>query len=244
MKESAGDRACKTLESTTEASKRYGLSAGTIRPCVGAMLDRRFDKGDFPCRSEACLIIASELKRNGKDEERTFAILMDWNDKNLIPMRASQVRSAVGTAYRRNYGYSCLNEKLGAFCIGEDICTFSTHIKAKIRKDWTNRKFFEFDWQNTLSNAAKDVYSLALVELERRRHVGVGGLIIASQREIAKLAGISEKSARKGLVELERVGLTTYKPGVPRRWEFKASEIRRIIPIPKPAKALLARREK
>lgn len=244
MKERAGDRVCKTLESATEVSKTYDLNVGSLRPCVGAMLNTRFDKGSFPNRSEACLILASELKRIGKDEETALAILTDWNKKNIRPKRYSEIRSAVATAYRRDYNYGCHNEKLKAFCIGEDFCTFATHIKGKRGKYYNNRKFFEFDWQNILRNSAKDVYCLALIELERRRCVGPGGLIIANQNEVSRLAGICPKSARRGLLELRGVGLITYKPGTPRKWEFTASEIRRIIPIPKPNRSVLERREK
>lgn len=244
MKENIADRACRTLESASEASKVYDLNVGSIRPCIGAMLRTPFDKGSFPNRSEACLIIASELKRAGKDEETTLGILTDWNKKNICPKRDSEVRSAVATAYRRDYNYSCLNEKLKAFCIGEEFCTFATYVKGKSGRYYNNRKFFELNWQNILSNTAKDVYYLALIELERRRRVGPGGLIMANQEEIAKFAGITPKSVRKGLIELEGVGLVTYKPGISRKWEFKASEIRRIIPIPKPDKTFLERREK
>lgn len=244
MKESVGDRIYRTLESASDASKTYDLNVGSLRPCVGAMLKTRFDKGSFPNRSEACLIIASEIKRIGRDEEMALTIVSEWNARNIQSKRYSEIRSAVATAYRRDYDYSCRSEKLKAFCMGDDICPFSTYIKGKGGKSRINWSFFEFDWQRILSNVAKDVYCLALIELEIRRGVGPGGLIIENQNEIARFAGITPKSVRKGLSELTRVGLIKYKPGVSRKWEFKASEVRRIIPIPKPGKILLAKREK
>jgi hypothetical protein len=235
---------CRTIEAITQVCKTYDLTISSIRLCVGAMLCTRFDKGSFPNRSEACLMIASELKKAGKNEEKALEILTDWNEKNIKSKKYSEIKSAVGTAFRRDYNYTCINEKLKAFCIGEDVCTFSRYLKGRTGKYYNNRKFFEFDWQNILSNSAKDVYYLALPELERRKGVGAGGLIIANQMEISRYAGVTRKSVRNGLSELQIVGLIEYKPGVSRKWEFKAGEIRRIIPIPKPHKVLLERREK
>jgi hypothetical protein len=207
------------------------------------MLNTPLSKGSFPNRSEACLIIASELRRMGKDKEMALNITRDWNKRNINLLKDSEIRSANSTAYRRNYNYSCHNQKIKEFCIGEEFCTFSNYVKSD-KKPTSNSSFFDFGWQKILSNAAKDVYYLGLIQLEIRKGVGFGGLIIANQTEIGRYAGITPKSVRKALQELQRIGLIEYKAGSPRIWEGKASQIRRIIPIPKPTKELLKRIEK
>jgi hypothetical protein len=242
LKEATPDKVYDTLSSASKVSKRCDLNVGELRPCIGKMMETPLFKGSFPQRNEACLVIASELRRVGKNEERVLEILRGWNWKNIDPLKESEVRSAMSTAFRKEYNYSCLNPNLKEFCVG-DSCPFANYIKGK-RKYFDNRMFLGYGWQNILSNVAKCVYCIALPELERRLGVGAGGLIIANQRRIAKWAGVSEKSVRKALKELVEVSLITYEPGLPRKWEGKASKIRRFIPIPKPSKKLLARREK
>jgi len=243
LKESAGDRICRTLESASRVSQLHDLNAGELRPCIGRLMDTPLLKGGFPQRNEACLIIASELRRIGKDEEKTFEILREWNQKNINPLRDSEIESAIRTAFRKEYNYSCWNANLKEFCI-EDSCPFAKYVRGRQGKYFNNRMFLQYGWQNILSNSVKCVYYMALPELERRLGVGAGGLIIANQKRIADLAGVSKKSVRQALKELARVGLISYEPGVPRKWERKASRIRRIIPIPKPHSQLLEKREK
>jgi len=66
-------------------------------------------------------------------------------------------------------------------------------------------------------------------------------LIYESHFEIAKYAGISRKYVKGGLEELVKYGLITYKVGTARKWEGKASEIRRNFPIVKPPKKEILR---
>jgi hypothetical protein len=103
----------------------------------------------------------------------------------------------------------------------------------------------EYGWQNFLSNSAKDLYYLGIIELERRLGVGAGGNVIANHKRLSQIAGISPKSVGKALLELSQTPLIKhFKMGKPRKWEGKATEIQRAIPIPCLPKELRLKREK
>ena len=207
------------------------------------MLERAFIKGDFPDRSRAANIIASEMKMLGKDSEYTMNLLLKWNANNIPPLRYSSLLSTVRTAYRHDYKYGCSNEYLQVFCTEPEMCTYYRSFGSKRSKYTDNRLFFKYRWPEILTNVQKSIYYLALIELERKRGVGAGGLIMANHREIASIAGIGPKYVGKGLLKLQEVSLIQYKPGIPRKWEGLSSEIRRIVPIPKPERKLLAKLE-
>ena len=233
-----------SLEASSELSKVLDVPGKRIKPCVAIMLKTAFVRGDFVDRSRAANIIASDLKILGKDAEYTMNVLLKWNENNIAPLSYSSLSSTVRTAYGHDYRYSCNNEYLQAFCPDPEMCPYGRSFGSQTSKYTNNRLFFKYRWPEILSNAEKSIYFLALIELERRRGVGAGGLILANHRDIASLAGIQSKYVGKRLLRLQDVGLIKYKPGVPRKWEGKASEIRRVIPIPKPPRELLAKLER
>jgi len=232
------------LEASSNLSKILDVPGKLIKPCVAIMLEKSFIKGDFTDRSRSANIIASEMKILGKEENLTLHLLSKWNEKNEPPLRYSALSSTVRTAYRYDYKYGCSNEYLKEFCFDPEMCPYNRTFYRKGNKYTDNRLFFKYRWPELLTNIEKCIYYLALVELERRRGIGAGGNIVASHRKIAKLAGIQPKYVGKGLSGLYRKGLIKYKPGIPRKWEGKSSEIQRIIPIPKPARELLLKLER
>jgi len=232
------------LEASSNLSKALDAPGKLIKPCVAIMLEKSFIKGDFTDRSRAANILASEMKILGKEEEYALHLLSRWNEKNVPPLRHSALSSTVRTAYRYDYRYGCNNEYLREFCIGPEMCPHNRIFYRTANKYTDNRLFFKYRWPELLTNVEKCIYFLALIELERIRGIGAGGKIIASHRSISKLAGIEPKYAGKGLSGLQRKGLIVYKPGIPRKWEGKASEIQRIIPIPKPSRELMIRLER
>jgi len=66
-----------------------------IKPCIVKMLGSGLAKGNTFARSEVALIIAVEMRRLGKDKEKTLSLLMRWNKDNRPPIRSPDVRSAV-----------------------------------------------------------------------------------------------------------------------------------------------------
>ena len=232
-----------TLESASRWSMRHHINSGALRPCIGRIMDTPLYKGSFPNRNEAALMIACELYRCGKDDAKALEIVKVWNSRNIDPLLESEMKKAVRNAFTGKYNYSCKSTNMKEFCIG-DSCPFASFQRGKHGKYFTNQDFVRYGWPRLLSNSAVLVYYVALPVLEKLMGLRPGGLITASQSRIARFAGITRKSARSGLQELARRGLITYKPGIPRRWEGKASEIRRVIPIPKQPKELLAGREK
>ena len=229
------------LVAANEATKSLNLSPNEIKPCVAMMMQIGFEKGGFPDRSRAANIIASELLRIGKDEDEIEFLITMWNEKNNHPLSNSKLKSTLNTAIRKEetggYRYSCNSEYLKPFCI-EDFCSYR-NAKTQGRSKYTNnRLYYTYGWQFILSNVEKLIY-FALIELERRKGVYAGGLIISNYRNIACITGTSLKYIGKGLRGLKEKGLIEYEAGVPRKWEGKASKIRRIIPIPKPNKKQL-----
>jgi len=228
------------FEDINKAQKKFTLPH-FIKPCVALMLNDGFEKGGEFSRDRIGYIIATELRRVGKSSEIAEKILNDWDRSNSPPLGFSKIRCKVKSAFGRNYSFGCNNEPIILeYCkkVNKDFCRYYKQISSGERVG-NDRDFIRYGWPNILSGSERDVYYIALPELEKRRGVKAGDLIVANHREITKICGVSlgRVAGEEGaLKKLERRGLITYKPGQPYRWRVEASEIRRIVPIPKPAK--------
>lgn len=228
------DRQFQMLLAHGEASENLRLNPKALRPCLWGMLKTTFYKGQIPSRSDVSAVLAAELVKIGFDLARILYELARWNKRNQPPLKQSDLKSTVSTSLRHNYNYSCKHEYLKEFCVGFDVCSHSKGLSNISRYNF--RAFFNYHWQQILKNKAVMVYMLALPELGLRKGLKPGDVIYENQAAIARTAGISRKHVKGALEELATFGLIEYKPGVPRRWEGKASEIRRIFPIPKPSR--------
>jgi hypothetical protein len=217
-----------------EVSKDLHINPKAIRPCVAKMLKTGFVKGGIPDRSSISSILASEFVKIGFETQRIEHELLRWNMLNNTPLKRSAIISTINTAVRNNYNYSCRHDFLKEYCLGHDLCGFSKGLSNAGKINF--RLFFTYHWQLILSNKSNLVYWLALPELEKRKGLKPGSVIYENHKEIAKFAGISKKYVGPALEELTTYGLTEYKPGTPRKWERKATEVRRLFPIPKPPK--------
>jgi hypothetical protein len=213
-----------------------------MKRCIAYLFSSGLYKGSYPDRSTGALIIATELRRVGKNEEGVSYFLTEWNQKNKPPLKKSQLEKAIKSAFQKKengdyrYNYTCNNSYLIANCIGKEYCQFGKSF-AKHRKYNNNRLFLDYGWQNILSNKAKDIYYIAIPELERRMGVGAGGLVFASHRKIARFAGVTPKDIKVFLFELKKRGLLIRcEIGTARKWEKKATVIQRALPIPKPSR--------
>ena len=237
------DRIYDTLACASNLAGSLDIDGRNLKPCIALIMEKGLEKGDLTDRATGSVIIASELRRLGKDEDFVSDYLKTWNQKNRPPRRLSEIESAVRSSFRKEYRYSCKNVHLEQLCPGREFCSFAK-LKSPNGRYQNNRKFLEYGWQNFLSNAAKDLYYIGIVELERRLGVGAGGIVIANHKRFALFAGISPKTAGKALLELAQTPLIRhFEMGTPRKWEGKATEIQRTIPIPAPPKNLLLKRK-
>ncbi|MBE0426371.1 MAG: hypothetical protein IBX72_06965 [Nitrospirae bacterium] len=226
------DASLRGLLAQGEVSNDLFINPKAIRPCIATMIKTGFEEGGIPDRSSISAILASEFVKLGFERNRIEHELLEWNRLNNPPLRQSAIFSTINTAIRRKYNYSCRYAFLKEFCIGQDLCIFSKGLSRVYKINF--RLFFTYHWQLILSNKSKLVYWVALPELEKRKGLKPGSVIYENHVEIARFAGISKKYVRPALEELSAYGLIEYRPGTPRRWEGKATEVRRIFPIPKP----------
>jgi hypothetical protein len=228
------DDSLRGLLSHTEVSDDLRINPKAIRPCVAQMLKTGFEKGGIPDRSSASSILASEFTKLGFERERIEHQLLKWNKLNRPPLKSSAIYSTIKTAKRNKYNYSCRHDFLREFCIGHELCVYSKGLSKNNTINF--RLFFTYHWQEILKNKSLLVYWVGLPELEKRKGLKPGSIVYENQAEIARFSGISKKYVKSALEELTAYGLIEYKPGVPRKWEGKATGVRRLFPILKPPK--------
>ena len=222
------------LSASSNLSQETGHPGNDIRPCIATLIETPLQKGGFPNRNEAALIIATELCRIGVDFDSATKRIENWNRQNDPPLKPGELRNALNNGYKGKYNYGCRNPILESFCIGEDICPFITKVKSQ-RKWYNDLCFLDYGWQKYLTNCQVLIYYVALTYLEKSRKIGPGGLICANHNQIASSCGISQRHVGKNLIALQVAGLIEYKRGKPLKWEGIASEVRRILPIPRPS---------
>ena len=231
------DLTSKGLEAASNLSLETGHPGNGIRPCIATLLESPLSKGEFPNRNTAALVIATEFYRIGQNFDQAMLRLEHWNQYNNPPLKQNELQKAVRNAFGKEYNYSCQNTTLQTFCVG-DICPFIKHVKSH-RKKVQNYIFIDYGWQKYLSHLQVLIYYLALPYLEIKRRVGPGGLIFANHKQIAETCGVSNRRIGENLKILQITGLIEYKPGLPQKWMGLASEIRRIIPIPRPTNSII-----
>lgn len=176
-------------------------------------------------------IIACELHRVGKVKEEVETVLLK------LGVAYSKAQGAVKSASTGKYSYGCLSLEDEGLCLYENRteCWWYERIPKKSQKRWKERDFWRFGWPSRLTSASGMVY-LALREVEDRREYPAGSHLYVSRKELAKLAGVSAPWTIKSLEKLEELGLIKFQKGMQHLWYGKASEVQRIIPIPKPEK--------
>ncbi|MFH1372536.1 MAG: primase C-terminal domain-containing protein [bacterium] len=226
------DIVTKGLSAASNLAAETGHPGKDIRPCVATLMEMQLQKGDFPDRNTAAVIIAYELQRIGFDCDSVYDRMQKWNHQSSPPLKQNELRKATDNGHSGKYKYGCENVVLKSFCVG-DMCQFIKHVKSG-QKRIINYKFLDYSWQQHLSNRQVLIYMLAIPALEIKRRVGPGGLVCANHMQVSQACGIDRRRLGNDLEVLASVGLIEYKSGTPRRWEGIASEIRRVIPIPRP----------
>jgi len=196
-----------------------------IKPCIASLID-----GSSPQIKHgiAPFIAACELHRIGKNDEQIGAILV------TVGVSRSKVRSAVQSASTGRYTYGCPKlEDLG-YCLEKTRfqCWWFEKIARQSQKSYRERDFWRYGWPKRLGLANTVIY-LALREIEKKRRIYAGSWLFISRRELSNLTGVSPPWVIKCCESLGKVGLIKFKKGLQHRWYGKASEVKRIIPIPK-----------
>lgn len=228
----------KGIAAASNLSRETGHPGKDIRPCIATLIESALVKGDYPNRSEAAVVIATEFRRIGLHYEEALKRLTNWNQFHNPPLRPSELRKAASNGYTKDYNYSCRHNVLSAYCVDESTCPFCTKVVGKKGRN-NDMAFIDYGWQNHLTKRQVLLYLVALPYLEKTRRIGKGGLICANYRQIADAAGIPQRRLGDDLRTLAAVGLIEFQAGEPRKWEGIASEIRRVFPIPRPTRESL-----
>ncbi len=217
------------LEQPFRITKQHKLPQ-EIKPCVAELLDQKHESDT----NDIVFVIALELKRLGRTADNIQNRLTDWNLKNYKLLNPRKIQSTVQSAFKKDYQYGC--EGLALYCLYEEKkqCPFYKKLlKSFSTKNW-RRDFIKLKWPHHLNNVPLVIYTLVIPELEIRKGSGVGNKVCANYNEIRLIAGISQASIKPGLLELEKAGLIELKIGLRHSYNNTGTEMRRIMPIPRP----------
>lgn len=221
-----------------------------FKPCVVEMLDTCLAKGQNSYeRSKVALIIVVEHLRLTKPTQKIEQVLSRWNNRNDPPLHPSDIKNAIKQAPKYlDRGFGCNNEIMVDFCSFQKdkmLCPFYRKMmedqgrKSKARHRESD--FYRYGWQEILKPMEILIY-LSLRQVEKNDHnKKAGQTVVAPYRLLVKFSGINKKYIKTSLIELRNLGLIKMKIGEPYRWKQKATEITRIIPIPRPNKKLKRR---
>lgn len=215
------------LEKQEEARRKLRLPL-QIKPCLGILIDdtERIKEGIN------AFICATELYRVGRTKEQIERIL---DSHNIEP---SKLRSAIKSGVSGKYSYGCPRlEELG-------LCQFRNRSECwwyqRIpKKNWTNfreRDFWRFHWPKKMKSTKAMLY-LSVREIEKKRRIRAGSWVFIAYEELSRVSGVNPSSIKKSLEGLQKEGLIEFRVGKKRTRGAKvlATQIKRIVPIPRPS---------
>ena len=210
------------LTNQEKVRRKYRLPTD-IKPCIARML---LDSWDLR-RGTSSFILATELHRIGQSE----ADIRRWLESGGVSV--SQARHEARNASTGRWTYGCPRLQEEGYCLYRDRsrCPWYQEIPRKNRHHESD--FWRYDWPQKFSPGVTVVY-LALAQIEQKRNYAAGSRVYVSHKELAGMAHVSRQYIPKALEKLEAAGLLRMKPGKPRgERRGRATEIRRVIPIPK-----------
>jgi len=195
-----------------------------IKPCIVKLLDDpSVREADNP------FIVACELHRVGRTEKQIESLLMRLN------IRDSKVRGVIRSIITGRYEFGCprLEEKgICLYKVRED-CFWYQAIPRESQKPYRERDFWRFGWPRRLT-APEIVIYLAIREFEKRRGLPAGSRLYMSRKDFIRISGRAVNTIMPSLERLKKKGLIKFKRGTQHKWYGRASEVKRIIPIPRP----------
>lgn len=230
----------KYLENVNYINNKFSLPKNT-KPCISNILGTSISKGDSPNRNDFAITIAVELRKNGLNTEQVERKLKEWNFNNSPPLKESEIRSVLKSSEKTKsdgslvYDYGCNHSNLVAFCIDpedKNSCFYYKNNYSSSKK--YNIDYVSLGWQNKLSLSQRLTLFFIIPYLEKRRGVRPGTKLFVSVRELSQISGIDKNRFKDILTRLTEYNLIEYTPGTSRRWDKKATEIRRLIKIRSP----------
>ncbi len=216
------------LQEFEKTTSKYKLPPSP-KPCILKLLNNR-EVVETEERWKVPAIIACELKRAGCGQNQVIRRLELWGNASF-----SEINSAVRVAFEKSYEFGCPKLETLGICLysSRHDCPWYARIPKKGQYRYRERDFYHFGWPRHLKPSEQCIY-FALRELERKRQMSAGSRLFASERELAKIAGVVRKTVRCGLRELKNKGLVKFRKGYAHKQYGIAGEIQRVIPIPKP----------
>jgi len=200
-----------------------------IRPCIVSLLGR-----DNPATSQNInpFIIGCELARVGKEPKRIEQIL------DSLYIKPSKVRSILRSVIRTDYKYYCSNLEERGLCLYDDHkdCWWWSRNPVENKKGWEEKDFYRYHWPERLRRTEECLYR-AIRAIEIKKSWQPGSRLFVTWDKLYQESRISRDTIGIKLELLRRIGLIKYRPGEERVKGSKgrATEVARIIPIPKPS---------
>jgi DNA-binding Lrp family transcriptional regulator len=195
-----------------------------VKPCIAKLLDDpSVREGDNP------FIVAVELHRVGRTERQIDSLL------TRLGIRTSKIRGVIKSVASGRYEFGCPTLEEKGICLYEkrEDCFWYQAIPRESQRSYRERDFWRFGWPGRLT-APEIVIYLAIGEVEKRRGLPAGSRLYVSRKELMGISGISHSWVLECCEKLKKKGLIKFKRGTQHRWYGKASEVKRIIPIPRP----------
>lgn len=215
----------KRLEDFERTRGKLRLPADTM-PCIVKLLeDPSVREADNP------FIVACELHRVGRTEKQIDSLL------TRLGIRASKVRGIIKSVATGKYEFRCPTLEGKGICLykSRQECFWYQAIPRESQKPYRERDFWRFGWPRRLT-APEIVIYLAIKEFERLKGYPAGSRLYMSRKEFIKISGRAVNTIMPSLERLKKKGLIKFKRGTQHRWYGRASEVRRVIPIPRPEK--------
>jgi len=212
----------KRLEDFERARGKLRLPSD-IKPCIVKLLeDPSVTDGDKP------FIVACELHRVGKTEKEIDSILVS------LSISTFRIRGVIKSVITGRYEFGCPRLEARGICLykSREDCFWYQAIPRESQRSYRERDFWRFGWPGRLT-APEIVIYLAIKEVEKRRGLPAGSRLYVSRKELMRVSGVSHSWVLECCERLKKKGLIEFKRGTQHRWYGKASEIKRIIPIPR-----------
>lgn len=215
-----------------------------MKPCIAILLTN----GEIGPTNidDAAFLIIQELGRLGASDAEIIKAVNEWNQKVIERggtkyLRPSDIHGKIRYLRRHENGDrrpGCNHWMSKMLCVGKDVCMYYQKLlknnkplpPAVLRQN--NFWKFWYLWRDYLSPNEICLYA-ALLELEKIRGVGPGGLIIVNREQLSRYSRIHYNSVFKVLDRLQINGLVKYEKGKPN----EGTKVSRVVPIPSPKKA-------
>jgi transcriptional regulator of met regulon len=89
---------------------------GTLKvtpPCIEYLIENGAENGN---RNNSIAVLSSFYRNQGKSLNETTSLIEDWNNKNITPTKASELKKTVKSVYTGKASYGCTSLKAISVC--------------------------------------------------------------------------------------------------------------------------------